>query len=215
MLIIPAILEKNFSSAKEKIKALSPFFNRFQIDIADNIFVPNKTLETKDFKFNKFQRLKFDFHLMVKNPEKELKVLNNKENVKIVFINLESFTPKILTQNYTFEVGITLNPKDKLEEFAQKPFFKKIQHLLVMTVNPGFQGSKFLPETLLKIKNLKELGFRGKIYLDGGINEKTIRYIKPYKDSIYALCIGSYLTKAKDVKKAKEVLNKSLNIDQV
>ena len=210
MLIIPAILEKSLSEAKEKIRKLSPFFSRFQIDIADGLAVPNKTLETADFKTEDFQNLSFDFHLMVKDPEKDLEVLKKKRGVNLAFINLQDSKEMFFKTPYPFEIGITLNPEDKPEELAQKSFFQKVRHVLVMTVNPGFQGSPFLPQMLQKVKTLRELGFKGKIYLDGGINDKTIKYIKPYKDSIYALCVGSYLTKTRDPENAKSMLLQSI-----
>ena len=215
MLIIPAILEKTFSQAKDKITKLSPYFSRFQIDIADGKAVSNKTLKTADFKTEEFSNLTLDFHLMVKNPEKELEALERKRNINLAFIDIKSAKEEFFKTYYPFEIGITLNPEDKPEELVQKSFFQRINHVLVMTVNPGFQGSPFLPEMLPKIKTLRGLGFKGKIYLDGGINDKTIKYIKPHKDSIYALCIGSYLTKAQNPKNAKDVLNKSLSIEQV
>ncbi len=215
MLIIPAILEKTFAAAKERITKLSPYFSRFQIDIADGKAVPNKTLETADFKTEEFSNIAFDFHLMVKDPEKELEALEKKQNINLAFIDLKSAKEKFFKTSYPFEIGITLNPEDKPEELLQKSFFQKINHVLIMTVNPGFQGSPFLPEMLPKIKTLRKLGFEGKIYLDGGINDKTTKYIKPYKNSIYALCIGSYLTKSKDVKNAKEVLERNLSMGQI
>lgn len=210
MIIIPAILEKDFVSAKNKIGKLSPYFNRFQIDIADGKAVPNKTFETKDFRPEEFPNLTFDFHLMVKNPEKELEVLENKPNVKVVFVNFVSFKENFL-EKYSIKYGVVLNPADKPEEFLQKSFSKKINHLLIMTVNPGFQGSSFLPEMLEKIKVLRKLGFKGKIYLDGGINEKTIKKILPYRKEIFGLCIGSYFTKAKNPEENLKVLKSLLS----
>ena len=213
MLIIPAILEKTFDRAKEKIGKLSPFFSHLQIDIADGVAVPNKTLTTAELKTEAFPNLSFDFHLMVKNPEKELEELKGKQNINLAFIDLQSAKEEFFKTSYPFEIGITLNPGDKPEDFSQKNFFKSIDNLLIMTVNPGFQGSPFLSEMLEKIKALRKLGFRGKIYLDGGINDKTIDKILPYKNEIFALCIGSYLTKLsvdnirESLLKIKEVLD--------
>lgn len=206
MLAIPAILEKDFSKAKAKIVKLSPFFSRFQIDIADGVAVPNKTLESKDFKTKDFPNLSFDFHLMVKDPEKELEALEEKPNVNLAFIDFQSAREAFFNPSYPFEIGITLNPEDKPDELAQKNFFKSIDHVLIMTVNPGFQGSPFLPEMLSKIKRLRKLGFKKKIYLDGGINDKTIKKILPYKNEIFGLCIGSYLTRLPADKIQKSLL---------
>ena len=80
----------------------------------------------------------------------------------------------------------------------------------IMSVNPGFQGSKFLPETLKKIRALRQLDYGSDIYLDGGINERTIPIIKSQKDPPDFLCIGSFLTKSIDPKKTTEDLKKAL-----
>src|SRR3989344_11527 len=82
MQIIPAPLEKNASSLVAQIERLSPYFQTFQVDIADGIFVPNKTVQIEDLykvlsiKYKEFKNLNFDFHLMVNDFEKDLAKLS-------------------------------------------------------------------------------------------------------------------------------------------
>jgi pentose-5-phosphate-3-epimerase len=75
-----------------------------------------------------------------------------------------------------------------------------------MSVNPGFQGSPFLPEMLNKIEQLRNIGYRKEIFLDGAVNEKTISVILSKKYRPDFICPGSYLTKAKDLEKNVEYL---------
>ncbi len=211
MKIIPAILEKNFNKAEERIRHLSFFFKRFQIDVADNQLVPNSTLHPKDFKTEKFSNLSFDFHLMVKNPSIYLETIKEKTNINVVFVHLKPAKREFFEKKYSFDLGIALSPEDSVEEFLKKFETNEIKHLLILTVNPGFQGGKFLPEMLKKVEEVRALGFSGEIYLDGGINEKTINHILPLKNLINFLCIGSYLTK-QNPKNLKTIIGKLENL---
>jgi pentose-5-phosphate-3-epimerase len=71
-----------------------------------------------------------------------------------------------------------------------------------MSVVPGFQGSKFLPETLDKIEELRHFGYQSDIYLDGGINVTTLPLIYKRNHRPDFLCIGSYLTKSMNIAKS-------------
>ena len=70
-----------------------------------------------------------------------------------------------------------------------------------MSVTPGVQGNPFLPKTLNKIEQLRDLGYRKKIFLDGAVNDKTIPIINKLKYKPDVICPGSFLTKAKDLEK--------------
>jgi pentose-5-phosphate-3-epimerase len=77
-----------------------------------------------------------------------------------------------------------------------------------MSVTPGVQGNPFFPETLVKIEQLRLLGYRNKIFLDGAVNDKTLLIINKLKYKPDVICPGSFLTKAKDLEKNVEYLNK-------
>ena len=78
-----------------------------------------------------------------------------------------------------------------------------------MSVNPGKQGSPFIPETLKKIEQLRLLGYRSKIFLDGGVNDQTLPLILNQKYLPDVLCPGSFLTRAKDLEKNIKFLKNS------
>jgi len=212
MQVIPSILEKDSTSFLTQLNRLSPYFNAFQIDIADGIFVPNKTVQINDLykvlsiKYQEIKSLKFDFHLMVKDYEQEIKKLSNlviKEeiNIKNVFVHY-SLLPnyQLLISNYSnFSFGLVLNPEDSIELLTSNFKLTTIPSIQIMSINPGFQGSEFIPETLKKIEQLRLQDYRNKIYLDGAINQSTLPLITSLEYPPDYICPGSFLTKAENL----------------
>lgn len=223
MKTIPSILEKDTVSLFYQINKLAPYFSRFQIDIADGIFVPNKTVQieeiTKHLSSYQLQttnyQLSFDFHLMVKDYKTEinkLKTLNKIIKINLILIHFSATTNyELLTTNYSFTIGLTLNPQDQVDDLARQYKLKQIPSIQIMSVIPGLQGNPFIPETLNKIEQLRLHGYRDNIFLDGAVNEKTVPIILAKKYQPDFVCPGSYLTKAKDLKKNVEYLKKLKN----
>lgn len=221
MQIIPALLEKNPESLFFQIRRLSAYFNLFQIDIADGIFVPNITVQIDNIlsqiSYVKHlpSNIELDFHLMVKDYISEVKNLMKLKkivNIKNIFIHY-SLRPNysLLTTNYPqFSFGLVLNPDDSVDELYKLYNFKTIRSVQIMSINPGFQGSAFLPETLKKIERLRSKNYRNKIYLDGAINQDTLPTILSLKQRPDCLCIGSYLTQSPSLKKSVDDLKKTL-----
>jgi ribulose-phosphate 3-epimerase len=208
MIIFPSILETSPEELFFQIKKLSPYFSHFQIDIADGIFVPNKTVQIDDIQkylqqFNNsiIQQLSFEFHLMVKDYEKEIKKLEGLKkiiNIKNVLVHLSVVKNPLVFQQ--FFLGLVLNPEDSVKTIVQNYNLKTIPIIQIMSVNPGAQGNPFIPKALKKIEQLRIADYRNKISLDGAVNEKTIPIIKSKKYLPDILCPGSFLTKAKDLK---------------
>lgn len=225
MQVIPSILEKDVASFLNQLKKLTPYFNTFQIDIADGIFVPNKTLDINDIiltikQFNNttISNLVFDFHLMIKDYEKEVKKLSNlvikkSVNIKNIFIHYSLFPNyQLLITNYpSFSFGLVLNPEDSIELLTSNFHLQTIPAIQIMSVNPGFQGSEFIPETLKKIEQLRLQDYRNKIYLDGAINQSTLPLIKSLKYRPDYICPGSFLTKAKNLQKNINFLKEKIS----
>ncbi len=212
MKIIPSILEKDASSLFYQINKLSPYFSRFQIDIADGIFVPNKTVQIEEIKdsLNKDSLYKdcllFDFHLMIKDYIKEIKKLDKLKKfikIKYVFIHFSA-----VSDFSSLPIGLTLNPQDQIDDLAYKYDLNKIPFIQIMSVTPGAQGKPFIPETLNKIEQLRDIGYRKEIFLDGAVNEKTIPVILSKKYQPDFICPGSYLTKTKTLEENVEYLKK-------
>ena len=129
--------------------------------------------------------------------------LRNSLIIKNILIHF-SLNPKIqlLTFNFQpFKFGLVLNPKDSVESLVKNHALFKLEAVQIMSVNPGFQGSVFIPETLTKIQQLRQLGYRKSILLDGGINDKSLPQILELKYKPDILTIGSFLTKANNLSK--------------
>jgi ribulose-phosphate 3-epimerase len=218
MQICPSILESTADGLMFQINKLSPYIKYFQIDIADGIFVKSKTVQIddiiKDFKqFNKYQSLVFDFHLMVADFESDIKKINQLKkliNIKNIFIHFSAISNfKFQISNLSvIPIGMTLNPKDSVNDLTNHFNLKKVPLIQIMSVTPGVQGNPFIPETLNKIEQLRKLDYRNKIYLDGAVNDKTLPFINNLKYKPDVVCPGSYLTKTKTLKKNVEYLNR-------
>ena len=209
MRIIPTILEKNKKNFEYQLQRLKLYFNHFHVDIADQIFVNNKTINIKEMasSINKTNNnnLIFDFHLMVKDYEdnvKEISKISKIIKIKRVFIHM-SVNPDIqkLKKIYPeFSFGIVLSPEDRVKTIEQKIDLKDIDSILIMTVYPGFQGSSFLQDMLIKVEQAKNTYVNKIILIDGGVNSKTLSDIVSKRYGPDILCVGSYLTKSDNVK---------------
>lgn len=211
MNIIPTLLTTTIEEFKEQIELFQNPFPRIQIDIADGKMVPNITtqiseiihlIETKNVIIN--GNTSFDFHLMVQDYVTELQnilnIIHMGVKVDTILINA-ALNPNIneLSAQYpSLTIGLDMRPETSVNSIAQQNNLKEIKAIQIMSVNPGFQGSPFLPEVLEKIQQLKSHDYRGEIFMDGGINDKTIPVIMEKEYAPDFLCIGSFLTKAGD-----------------
>ena len=210
MKIAPSIYEKTPADFLNQLTRLSFYFSYFQIDIADGIYTPNKTITVEeinkllDSEFQTTTKMLFDFHLMVNNYEAEIqKIIKLKDKINIGAVLIPySLHPNysLLTKNYPTSLGLVLNSEDTVSNLVKDYDIKTIPIIQIMTVHIGAQGNPFLAENLKKIEQLKNAGFPGKIFIDGGINDKTLPQILSQKYQPDVLCVGSYLTKNNDLK---------------
>lgn len=187
--VYPSILTNDVKDFKKRIN-LVKFAKIIQIDIMDGKFVKNKSLMPKDLKKIKIKQ-KTEYHLMIKDPEKYIDNFIKLRPYSIV-IHVES-TKNImfLLKKIKYEkikVGLALNPNTEIKKII--PYLKNIDFVLVMTVNPGYYGSKFIKSSVKKIKNLKSIT-KLPIEVDGHINDKTYKIVK--KAGANILISGSYI----------------------
>lgn len=226
MQTIPSILEKTPQDLFYQINRISPYFPRFQIDIADGILVPNRIVQVEDigrfFQSDDFKKyitpetlktLSFDFHLMVKDyigDIKKIEKLSKTINVKYVFIHYSAIDnwQSDLASLSKFPVGVTLNPQETVAELAGRYSLNKIPFIQIMSVVPGYQGSPFVPDVLNKVEQLRELGYGMEIFLDGAVNGETLPRILEKKFRPDFICPGSYLTKANNLDERANYLKK-------
>ena len=175
--ISPSILSADFSQLGAEIKRLEDGgADMIHVDVMDGHFVPNLTIGPPVIKaLKKHCSLQFDVHLMISPVHKYIEAYAN-AGADIITIhpeatdNLEASILKIKELNK--KVGVSLNPESKIDLILD--LLDRIDLILIMSVNPGFGGQKFMPEVLEKIKDLKKIQNKKKldfdIEIDGGIN---------------------------------------------
>ena len=175
--ISPSILSADFSQLGNEIKKLEEGgADMIHVDVMDGHFVPNLTIGPPVIKALRNQcSIKFDVHLMISPVHKYIEAYAD-AGADIITIhpeatdNLEESISKIKSLNK--KVGVSLNPESKLDLITN--YLEKIDLVLIMSVNPGFGGQKFMPEVLDKVKKLKEIKSKRNmnfdIEIDGGIN---------------------------------------------
>ncbi len=161
------------------------------VDLMDGLYVPEKNFELKDIMVeleNVFKRL--DIHLMVENPLPYIKELI-KLNVYMITVHLDG-TPNILevidyVNSHNVKMGIAVNPEEDIKILDS--YLDKIDYVLIMSVNPGKGGQKFIPNVLEKVNYLKDKHVL--IGIDGGVNSEVINLIRPYNLDI--IVSGSFI----------------------
>lgn len=207
--IIPAVIAKTQEELDDIFSRIKDFASLLQLDIMDNRFVPNNSLDF-DFKIplGKYQ---FEAHLMIENPEKWFE--ENWEKVDTIIAHLEVVknTEKFIesVKAKQKKMAFALNPETDVEEI--KAYLSRIDQVLIMTVHPGFYGSKFLPETLDKIRRLREMKPELDIEVDGGIGPDTIEEVNEAGANMYVS--GSYLIKADNILERINILKRKIGMN--
>ena len=211
--ISPSILSADFSQLGNEIKKLEDGgADMIHVDVMDGHFVPNLTIGPPVIKaLKKKTSMIFDVHLMISPVHKYIDAYSD-AGADIITIHPEAtndLNSSILKiKQLKKKVGVSLNPETKVDTI--KEYLEKIDLVLIMSVNPGFGGQKFMPEVLSKIKLLKKIQEEKKlnfdIEIDGGINFDN------YKSAIQAganiLVSGTTVFKSNngDIKKNIELL---------
>ena len=175
--ISPSILAADFSQLGNEIKRLEEGgADMIHVDVMDGHFVPNLTIGPPVIKsLKKNSSLIFDVHLMISPVHKYIEAYSD-AGADIITIHPEATDDLDLSiskiKQLKKKVGVSLNPETKIDNIIE--FLDKIDLVLIMSVNPGFGGQKFMPEVLSKVKNLKSIQKEKKlnfdIEIDGGIN---------------------------------------------
>ena len=211
--ISPSILSADFSKLGSEISELEKAGADFiHVDVMDGHFVPNITIGPEVIKdLKKHTSLPFDVHLMISPVHKYIKNFAE-AGADIITVHPESTENLIETINeikkFGKKAGVSLNPKTTIENVL--PVLSFIDLVLIMSVNPGFGGQKFIKETLEKVKLLrKEIDqkkFPVEIEIDGGINFDNAKIAK--KAGVDILVSGTTIFKNNkgNIKKNIEIL---------
>lgn len=201
--ILPSILSADFANLERDVRELEQIgIDMFHIDVMDGNFVPNISfgfpiIEAIRSKTDKI----FDCHLMIARPEEYVERFCNAGCDMVSFhIEATNHADRVIQiiKNSGKKAGIVLNPQTSIE--SVKYLLPKLDYVLIMTVNPGFGGQKFIPEMLDKIEELakirEEKGYSFLIQVDGGVNVETSKLCRD-KGADLLVC-GSFLFGAED-----------------
>lgn len=206
-LVVPAIIAKTQSELDGMLAKVMEKIKRVQLDVMDGEFVPNTSL---NFDFKLPTGFEYEAHLMVKKPLEWVR--KNADKVDIVTMHVEPLKDIGTAVDYVKKKGVKINlaliPETKLETITS--YLKKIDGILIMTVEPGSYCIKkeFHPEPLEKIKRLRETDKAIPIEVDGCMNPKNARLAKDSGANVFAS--GSYIFKSKNVDKAIKELEDAI-----
>jgi ribulose-phosphate 3-epimerase len=201
--IIPSVMAKNQQELNQYFKKFKGIVKNLHLDIVDGKFAPNKVMM---FPFRLSKEFSYNAHLMMKNPLKFIEKNINKIDLLIPQFEEIKNPHKYIDwmKSKKKKVAFALNPETKVTQLI--PYLKEIDYILVLTVHPGFYGSKFLPQQLKKVKQIKKINPKVKVIVDGGITTKNIHKVAEADNFIS----GSFIKNAKFPKVAiKQLLKES------
>ncbi|MEE8432037.1 MAG: ribulose-phosphate 3-epimerase [Candidatus Desulfatibia sp.] len=205
-LIAPSILSADFSKLGDEIEAVEAAgADWVHIDVMDGHFVPNITIGPLIVEAaRRVTALPLDVHLMIENPERYIKDFAD-AGASLISVQAEVCVHLHRTVQMIKEIGlragVVLNPATPLS--AIEWVLKYVDIVMIMSVNPGFGGQDFIPNSLDKIKDLhimiENSGLSTLIEIDGGVNEKTIKHISDAGVDVFVA--GSAIFGSPDYKK--------------
>ena len=208
IIIAPSLLAADFSKLKEEVKAIENTKAKWlHLDVMDGNFVPNISFGADIVKaIRKDSNLYFDAHLMIENPEWYIDTMAD-AGVQSISIHVEA-TKHLdralqLIKARGLKAGVAINPATDIAFLDN--IYEKLDLILVMTVNPGFGGQKFLNQMIEKIRKVRNKFPHIDIQVDGGINNETAKLVIEAGANI--LVAGSYVFSGNYSEKVNSLLN--------
>jgi len=187
--VVPAILTDDPQALAQMLRQAETFTDFVQVDIMDGRFVPSNSVVCADLA-TVSPKLRWEAHLMVKQPEEQLQCFAMAGVKKIVF-HFEATSSPLriikLIRHLGIKVGLAVNPETPLSSTLS--LADSVDSVLFLTVHPGFYGAKFLPEVLDKVVELRARKPNLEIGVDGGIKEANIAEVA--RLGLDYICVGS------------------------
>lgn len=211
--VAPSILSADFSKLGTDVQEICEFgADYIHVDVMDGAFVPNISFGAGVMKsLNNVATIPYDVHLMIEDPDRYIEDFVT-PNTEFITVHQEACRHLDRTIQHIhstgMKAGVALNPATPI--VMVEDVLDKVDMILIMSVNPGFGGQKFIPRALDKIRRLDEIrkanGYDFVIEVDGGVNLQNCEELKSVGTDI--LVAGSAVFKAEDRKEAIEVLGK-------
>ena len=201
-LVVPAIIAESQEELDSMLERLYGKVDRVMLDVMDGKFVPNRSL---DFDFRLPEGFEYEVHMMAVDPLERLSTMAGK--VDIAILHVETLTDIEAAIERVRELGLqltlALNPGTGVEVI--EPHLKEVDGVLVMTVDPGAYGGRYIPEALEKVRRIRELDGDMLIEVDGGMNVENSMAAREAGANVIAS--GSFILKSEDIVKAVEALS--------
>lgn len=211
--VAPSILSADFSKLGADVQEICEFgADYIHVDVMDGAFVPNISFGAGVMKsLNNVATIPYDVHLMIEDPDRYIEDFVT-PNTEFITVHQEACRHLDRTIQHIHstgvKAGVALNPATHI--VMVEDVLDKVDMILIMSVNPGFGGQKFIPRALDKIRRLDEIrkanGYDFVIEVDGGVNLQNCEELKSVGTDI--LVAGSAVFKAESRKKAIAVLGK-------
>jgi ribulose-phosphate 3-epimerase len=205
-LVVPAIIAESQEELDSMLERLNGKVERVMLDVMDGKFVPNRSL---DFDFRLPEGFEYEVHMMAVDPLERLSTMAGK--VDIAILHVETLTDIEAAIEVVRDLGLqlilALNPGTGAEVI--EPHLKEVDGVLVMTVDPGAYGGRYIPEALEKVRRIREMNPEIPIEVDGGMNVENSRAAREAGANVIAS--GSFIMKSEDVAQAVEALSSCLS----
>ena len=201
-LIVPAIIAESQGELDSMLERLIGKVDRVMLDVMDGKFVPNRSL---DFDFRLPEGFEYEVHMMAVDPLERLSKMAGK--VDIAILHVETLIDVRAAIERVRELGLqpvlALNPGTGVDVI--EPYLDEVDGVLVMTVDPGAYGGRYIPDALDKVRRIREMDPEVPIEVDGGMNAENSRAAREAGANVIAS--GSFILKSDDIEWAVKALS--------